>query len=598
MIRVFDAYGREMFITKQQWRDSVLVGHLKKVWDQPEELYQTIAQALRDGFIADMIEPTEHFAKISPDPERGAVLLGAVYLQNKRIDDADRVLSAFLREHGETSYILSNLAKVYSARGDEALSQKTLWRALELDPNQENGFGWFLAIAKDKGGDAASLEATRRVAALPGSWRARLWLAREALSRQLDEALTLYREGLAVSGKPVPTDFLMQMSGDLGNAAHLPELLEITTPCFDIKVHGITVGNNLLKANLDLGRLDAVRTLLDQLYAQKRPDWKETLSFWDTELAKAHVGSTPVAPTEKMSGAMLVSEGPVWLPEKSPAAELFPAPTGELVRIAFLGSTAELSSPGEKPKHQMADSPGRLSRALPIFLAEQVRFNGRAEVHPVIPWLSGDAPAFVFSGVAWKDDDAAQYARQSNTPADYVVVTHLRTIAEPWHAELRLIRTIDAKVLGTLDAEFLLAQPEAALRLLTNQLLALLVREADLKREPQPSLYRVPAGANFSHYLLRLEQLLAVRCSTMDGVPNNFLSGEREIIDGILQLCLAEPDNVVPRLVLVQTLLRMKKSRPQVVEEFRDKVLLLQKEKPLAAPAHDVLQRLISEMYP
>jgi hypothetical protein len=268
------------------------------------------------------------------------------------------------------------------------------------------------------------------------------------------------------------------------------------------------------------------------------------------------------------------------------------------VRIAFLGSTAELSSPGEKPRHQMADSPGRLSRALPIFLAEQARFNGRAQVHPIIPWLSGDAPAFVFSGVAWKDDDAAQYARQGATPADYVVVTHLRTVAEPWHAELRLIRTIDAKVLGTLDAEFLLAQPEAALRLLANQLLALLVREAGLERESTPSLYRVPAGANFPQYLLRLEQLIAVRCSSMDGVPNTFLCGEREIIDGNLQLCLAEPDNVIPRLVLVHTLLRMKKIRPQVVEEFRDKVLLLQKEKPLASPAYGVLQRMISEVYP
>ena len=36
MIRIFDAYGREMFITKQAWRDSVLLDHLKKVWHDPE----------------------------------------------------------------------------------------------------------------------------------------------------------------------------------------------------------------------------------------------------------------------------------------------------------------------------------------------------------------------------------------------------------------------------------------------------------------------------------------------------------------------------------------------------------------------------------
>ncbi len=599
MIRVFDAYGREMFITKDQWRDSVLVGHLQKVWNQPDELYSVIVQSLNDGFLADMIKPAEQFAKISPDPERGAVLLGVVYLQNKRLDDAERVLTAHLRAHGEASYVLSNLAKVHSARGDSELALKTLWRSLELDPNQENAFSWYTALFSEKGGPPAGLEAIRRVAALPGSWRARLWVAHDALDRRsLDEALALFREALTLAGKPVPTDLLMQISGDLGNHGHLPEILDLVAPHFEVAVHGITVGNNLLKANLDLGRLDATRALLDQLYAQKRPDWKETLAFWDTELAKAHVGSVPADPAAKPSISMLVGDGPVWLPESSPAAELFPAPTGALVRVAFLGSTAEVPKPGDKPVHQMSDTPGRLSRALPVFLAEQVRFHGRAQVRPILPWLLGNAPAFVLGCVPWPDAGAAQYARNGDTPADYVVVTHLKSAAEPWSVELRLVRTIDAKLLGTLDASFPVAQPEAALRRLATDLLALLAREAELERTPAPAFYRVPAGVNFPQYLLRLEQLLAVRCSTMDGVPNSFLSGEREIVDGNLQLCLAEPDNAVPRLLLAHTLQRLQKIRPSVVAEFREKVQLLQKDHPLPQPAQGVLARLFAEVYP
>src|SRR2546422_10217541 len=63
---------------------------------------------------------------------------------------------------------------------------------------------------------------------LPGSWRAQLWLARSALqSRQLDQALALYRESLSRAGKPAPANLLQQMSGDLGNAGHLPELLQL-----------------------------------------------------------------------------------------------------------------------------------------------------------------------------------------------------------------------------------------------------------------------------------------------------------------------------------------------------------------------------------
>jgi hypothetical protein len=78
--------------------------------------------------------------------------------------------------------------------------------------------------------------------------------------------------------------------------------------------------------------------------------------------------------------------------------------------------------------------------------------------------------------------------------------------------------------------------------------------------------------------LLRLEQLLAVRSSTIDGVRSSFLSGEREIINGNLQLCLACPNNVSTRLMLVQTLSGLKKVRPDILPEFKDKLNLLQKE--------------------
>lgn len=598
-IRVFDAYGRELFITRQQWRDSVLLGHLEKVWNQPDELYTTIVQSLQDGFVDDMLKPAEQLAKIDPLPERCAVILSIILRELKRLDDSERVLRHHLEAHGESGVVLTNLAKVQAARGDDTLSLETLWRALELDPNQENALGWYEVIFREKEGPQAGLAALRRLAALPGSWRARLWLARDALHRrQLDEALALYREALSFVGRPVPADLLMQMSGDLGNAAHLPEILALVAPHFDVALHGLAVGNNLIKANLDLGRLDAARALLDQLYAQKRPDWKQNLAFWDTELAKAHVGSVPADPAAKPSLAMLVGDGPLWLPDDSPAAELFPALAGAPVRVAFLGSTSEVPPPNAEPGHQLSDAPGRLSRALPVFLAEQVRFRSRAHVRTLLPWLSGDNPAFVLASRPWPETDAARYARNGDAPADYVVVTHLRAAADPWQVELRLVRTIDAKALGALSTTFPVAQPTAALRRLADELVALLAREAELGPAEPPAFYRPPADAMFSQYLLRLEQLLAVRCATIDGVPASFLSGEREILDGNLQLCLAEPANVVPRLVLAQTLKRMAKIRPQVVAEFQEKVRLLQKEKPLPPPAHGILERLLAELYP
>jgi hypothetical protein len=82
----------------------------------------------------------------------------------------------------------------------------------------------------------------------------------------------------------------------------------------------------------------------------------------------------------------------------------------------------------------------------------------------------------------------------------------------------------------------------------------------------------------------------------MDGVQPNFISGAREIIDGNIQQCLNCPQNVPARLLLAQTLLAMKKVRPEILPEFKEKVALLQKEKPLPEPAHGVVQRILNEV--
>ncbi|HOG93462.1 MAG TPA: hypothetical protein PLE80_07815, partial [Opitutaceae bacterium] len=372
MIRVFDGYGRELYITREQWRTQVLLPQLEKSREQPDTLYQTILQSLHDGFLDDIVEATEHLAQIDPIPERGATLLSIVYLKKQRLDEAERVLREFIARHGETGIILTNLAKIHAARQDDAQTHTTLWRALELDPNQDNALAWFESLEREKNSPAARLAALRRIATLPGSWRARLWLAKEALDRrQLDEALSLYRDALAMAGSPAPADLLTQMSGDLGNAAHLPELLALTEPHFRADLHGIQVGNNLLKANLDLARFETVRQLLDQLYAQKRPDWKPTLDYWESELAKARLSTVATAPDGHLEIAMLHGDGPVWLPPASPASELFPAATtDEPLRVAFLGCTGEKPMSEKTIEATFADAPGRLSRALPLFLAE------------------------------------------------------------------------------------------------------------------------------------------------------------------------------------------------------------------------------------
>lgn len=596
MLKAWDAYGRVCEIPREEWRTKVLPHNFRTAWNKPEDLANLIHSCLNDGFIADCLEPARRLHGIDPNPKRSTTFLAVILLQLKQFDEAETIINETLRNNGEDGVLLVNLAKAYSGKGDQALAERTLWHALEVDPNLDNGLMWYQAIHRDRGGEPAAQEAFHRVAALPGSWRAQVWLARAALqARNLDQAVALYEKALAHASKPVPWELLHQMSGDLGNAAHLPELLRLTEPNFDAKIHGLMVGNNLIKAHVDLGQLDAARRILDQLYAQNRGDWKQNLSYWDTEIAKARLASEPAPQAEQMKVAILTIEGPVWLKPASPAAELFPARPDDSIGIAFLGCSAEIATNSKRIAPQIPDMAGRMSRALPLFLAEQVAFNSNAHVQTLVPWVVGDNSGFVLSGGSWKDEDAANYARQGQLKSDYVVVTHLKPITDPWAAELRLVRTIDGKCLGTLAATWPVANPETGVPEFARQLLQLLAEQAELTVSAPPPLYQVPVAPHFAWYLLRLEQLLAVRCAGMDGVKSNFLNGEREIIDGNLQLCLDYPQNVGARILLAQTLAGMKRVRPDILPEFKDKIALLQKEKRLPEPAQSVIQRIINE---
>lgn len=578
LIRVHDAYGRELFLTKQAWRDSVLLGHIKKVWNDSEALYSVIVQSLHDGFEHDMVEPVEHLASIDPDHERGAVVLANVYRILHREQDSANTLRQFMAKHGESGLALTNLAKVLPNKEDRL---NTLWRGLELDPNQDNAVEWCEAICREDGGRDAGIQALQRISAFPGSWRADLWLARLALdSKDLRKAEGHYKKALVNANAPPPTDLLVQLSGDLGKAGYLEPLLEWTLPHFSLEHHGLQVGNNLLKAYVDTEQINLASELLQRLYAQNRPDWKPTLSFWDTEIAKARAAATPIEPESQLSATLLATEGPIWLPEASPAFKLFTPPEATPFSIAFLGGTAETGSSATAPVHQFTDGPGRLSRALPLFLAEQMFFGLGVPVNTLSAWLQGDHPSFILSGAAWSDEEAAGHAVQVKPPADYAVITHLKTANEPWTVDLRLVRTHGHRCLHHETVQFQSGEPYPALAHLAENLASALARLSGTDRR-SPSLYGVPLGPDFISYLVRLEQLLAVRCSALEDVPAGFLSGERDILDGNLHLCLAHPKIVSLRILLLQTCLSMKRIRPDITREYMGKLEMLQREHPL-----------------
>ena len=116
------------------------------------------------------------------------------------------MLERAIARHGDNAYLLANLARVYAALGDEERADALIWRALELDPNEAS----FTQLADRatwlrRTGRKRPSRPMRGPRHLPGSWRAQLWLARDALARgDLATATQLYEEALGRASRRPP----------------------------------------------------------------------------------------------------------------------------------------------------------------------------------------------------------------------------------------------------------------------------------------------------------------------------------------------------------------------------------------------------------
>jgi len=594
MIQVFDKYGREFYITKQEWRDNILLGNMEKVKNNPDELYSLLVSALHDGFSKEIIEYAEVLYKIDPVRSRGVVVLGIVYMDCKRLDDAELIFTDYLKNNDEDGIVLTNLAKVYANRGDMETAEQTLWHALEVDPNQENDLSWYAAIQKERAGESAFYEAYRRVSILPGSWRAQLWLARFALEKKdLDVARKLYEESMSKAGNPLPSDLLMQVSGDLGNNGFLKEIIELVEPHFAPSVHGIMVGNNLLKTHCDLGQFESARAILDQLYKQKRQDWHKTLAFWDSELAKSGILIQSQEPTEIPSVSLLAFERPVWCRASSVFASLLPSKTDKSTRIVIFGNTSIHNDLTEEPILQPADGPGRASRAIPLFMAEQIHTQTDAVGVALITWAQ--SKGFAVFGKPYDEKTLCELVEKDETAPDYIVSVIIDSTQNIWDISVSIIQRILRKSLTTINIKVPSENPGPAIIQLTDNVIDLLVKYSEIKVINPPDWYLVPVGVDSSDYLLRLEQQLAVVCKTIDSLQGGGLVGEHEIIDGILHLNVKYPENKTIRIILAQTLKLIKKNNPTILEEYKEKIMLLQQDYPIEGNVGQLIQKTISE---
>ena len=280
----------------------------------------------------------------------------------------------------------------------------------------------------------------------PVSVKSNLAAAREKIAaKDLPAAMAIYEELLVTSGDRA--DVLVTISGDLGSCGHVAEIIELVAPRYDADRHGPATGLNLLQAYLAVRDADAAQHVLDILFGLNRPELEDRLHGFSNAIAEilASPHSAPSAggsPDGLAKIGLITTSKPIWFYGlEALAQQILPPKEGRLRRVAF----AQLALPGHADANfggakQPEDELGRLSRAIPLWLAETFYFSPSyapvAAIAIMTPAEGGSH--YINFGSEWTTENLRQLVETTEGGLDYIVSGALRGTSGDYEALLRV----------------------------------------------------------------------------------------------------------------------------------------------------------------
>ncbi|HEY0079484.1 MAG TPA: tetratricopeptide repeat protein [Pyrinomonadaceae bacterium] len=581
-IKVYDAYGREFLITKDEWGKNILPQKLSQVWDSPDELYAVIVSALEDGLENAVVDASARLLKIDREYERSYAVRAIVLMSIGRLDEAQALLEKYVDEFGATGVILTNLAKVYDKQGDHEKAEKTLWQSIEIDPNQDSGLGWLMVLQHEKGGEAGYLNALKRAAAIKGSWRPQLWLARNALEKQrLEEALRYYEHILSLATDQ--PDALMAISGDLGNKGYLEEMRKLIAPLYSPERHGLLPGLNLLQGYLQTRNYEAGEQLLKALFQLNRPDFGEHLMFYSDEFEKLR--NEMVSPVEEEAVAaageltMVQFEMPIWLyGMRNPSWML--DERQRLTRIAFLGLANISLNDADAPRLQRENELGRLTRSIPFFLLEQFLFSTDSNPSALMPVMPGVGAAVITE--PWPFETFANAIPEETR---FVVAGAVEGDNAGYEISLEVWDVALKEKVHKIGKRTSPEEHGQAVLELKDKLMDYFVAARLMQKSREPA-FSLPLSAELLNmYLITLGQSFTLSLLENEMTRRELLWGERNIMTDFLRLAAETEGAQAPKIMLLSAMAKNKNSGSELYKEFKATVLtLLDTEKEKTSP--------------
>src|SRR5437660_671477 len=566
-LSAYDAYVRAVSLTRDEYRTRVLPASLRKNWDNPPGLYNAIVQGLRDDFAADLVDASQHLVEIDPDPERATTARGIVLMKTGDLDGADEALRRYHGTHDPSGVILTNLAKVAAERGEHDRAHDLLAEALQIDPNLENGLLWWAALAREQGGEGAYLEALEAIAEVQGSWRPQLWMARHRLDEgDLTGALELYNSVLELAADQ--SDALLMISGDLGNAGYVDQVFELVLPRYVPERHALSVGFNLLNACVQAGRRAEGEALLHRIGLLNAPHARDQVAGFGRSLdqLKAAELGPPEAAEPEAAPTIVDVPRPLWHTYLGRPDWLLPA----VARRATVGILTLADATGDERVGggpEPATAVAGVARSIPLALGEALLYTTDTEPMAIIPGVRGMGPVVPAEG--WPGEDVIDLGRTEGAELDYIITGAVEQTETATSVRLELWDIERGEAVDTLAKEGTAEDAGTALLDLGQQLVGRLVNEAKASAVSEPTHYTVPAGALLDGYLAASDELFALTLAGEGLTDPQRLYGERDILNHLLNLTVANRQVLLPKLMFLAALVLNRARGSTIYQEFR-----------------------------
>jgi len=568
MIEFYDAYGRKMLISKLKWVNKVLPNQIQKHWNEPTELYNDILLSINDGLAEYVIDAAQHLKEIDNINERGYVILSIVHMKTNRNSDAQSVLEEYIKFYGKTGTVLTNLAKAYETQGKHQECIDTLWEGLQLDANQENGLAWWLAIKKEEGGMEAYVLALHEASTIHGSYLPQLYIARNHIeNKEFDTALKLYSQMIAEHRNE--DNVLFMISGDMGKADLVKEMLELVAPLYDVNRNNERIGFNLLQGYLINKNKQEGNRLISQFMQLNRPDLKQYLLNMSDEFEKIsdQIDNDDIEGTTQMEMCSLSK--PIWHYGLGDMKYLnSPNKDNADVKIGILVYTNSEGENGVEAHSEKETTMGRLTRSLPLFISELFHYYTKYQAITFVPIVRGVGP--VLSGSEWSDDMLIQMAKSDGLK--WIVTGNASMRFDEFCVTTKLINVLD-NTTECIEDTMHITSMGFPLKSHVSKVFECITQ---IQFNSQSSdVYHMPEAENLMEYLNGLGQSLIQTLIVNDITPYEKMYGERNIMNDYIMCCLHMPS--IPQVYTIMTsgLAKSKEYGSTVYAEFKKQALEL-----------------------